>query len=293
MTRLAITGATGNLGRLVIAHLLEGGTAPSDIVAIVRDVDKAAPLATSGVQVRVADYTDPSALVTALTGVDRLLLISSSEVGQRALHHGNVISAALEAEVPYVAYTSVLRADESDLQLAGEHRTTEELLRASGIAFTLLRNGWYIENYEGTLGAALEHGALFGAGGDTKFAPATRDDFAAAAAAVLVGADHEGATYELGGDERVSLAELAEIIADVSGTEVVYTDLPEAEYAQVLEGAGLPAAFASILADSDAGLAKGHLDTTSGDLSRLIGRPTQSIRTALIAPIAQLELELA
>ncbi|MCW2955948.1 MAG: putative nucleoside-diphosphate-sugar epimerase [Thermoleophilia bacterium] len=293
MTRLAVTGATGQLGRLTIAHLLEAGTAPSDIVAIVRDVDKAASLATSGVQVRVADYTDPGSLATAFVGVDRLLLISSSEVGQRAMHHGNVIAAALEAKVPYIAYTSLLQADTSVLQLAAEHVQTEQLIRASGMAFTLLRNGWYIENYVPGLEATLQNGSLLGAAGEAMFAPAARNDFAAAAAAVLAGDGHEGAVYELGGDERLSLADLAATIADVSGDEIDYVDLPEAEFAHVLEGAGLPAPFAAILANSDTGIRMGHLDTASGDLSRLIGRATASVRSVLIAPIAQVALETA
>lgn len=271
---IAVTGATGHLGRLVVDALLERGVPPSEIVAAVRSPEKASDLAARGVQVRRADYTEPATLDAAFEGVDRLLLVSSSEVGQRVAHHRHVIEAARHAGVGFVAYTSLLRADTSPMRLAEEHRATEALIRASGIPFAFLRNGWYTENYTGTLAQTLAHGGMIGSAGEGRVSAAPRADYAEAAAAVLTGDGHEGQTYELGGDDAFTMAELADEIGRQSGTEVVYRDLPEDEYARTLAGFGLPEAAAAIFADADARLAEGHLSTDSGDLRRLLGRPT-------------------
>lgn len=289
MTRLAVTGATGQLGRIVIAQLLERGVEPTHITAVVRDAGKARDLEAVGVDVRIADYEDPSSLLAAFAGIDRLLLISSSEVGRRAAQHGNVISAALEAGVGFLAYTSILNADRATHAIAEEHQLTEQLLAASGLPHALLRNGWYVENYIGAIEAALATGVLNGAAGNGTFAPATRADYATAAAAVLAAeGEHAGATYELGGDDRITMSQLAAVVQEVSGEPVTYVDHDEQEYQQQLEQIGIPEAFAAMLASSDAGISRGELDTTSGDLARLIGRPTTTVRDALITPIAQL-----
>ena len=277
---IAVTGAVGHLGRLTITALRARGIAAGDIVAIVRDAAKAADLAADGVQVRVADYADAAALREALAGVDKLLLISGSEVGQRLPQHTNIIDAAKAGGVAFIAYTSILRAATSPLILAGEHKATEELLAASGIEHTLLRNGWYWENYESAVGTARETGALFGAAGTGRVAGAARKDYAEAAAAVLLADDAAGKVYELGGD-RLTYTELAEALSGVVGKPVVYKDLSREEYTQVLEGAGVPSQFAAVLADSDAGIAVGALDTDSGDLERLIGRPATPAAEAI------------
>ncbi len=271
---IAVTGATGHLGRLVLENLLERGMEPARIAALVRSPEKAEGLAALGVQVRRGDYSQPETLGPALQGVERLLLVSSSEVGRRAEQHRNVVGAARAAGVKLLAYTSILKADTSAMQLAAEHRATEEAIRASGLPFVFLRNGWYLENYTGNLASALEHGALLGSAGEGRVSAATRADFAAAAAAVLTGPGHENRAYELGGDQAFTLAELAGIVAEVSGRPVEYRDLPEEAYAGVLAGFGVPEAFARVLADSDRGIARGELFTDSGDLARLIGRPT-------------------
>ncbi|HET8993136.1 MAG TPA: SDR family oxidoreductase [Rhodococcus sp. (in: high G+C Gram-positive bacteria)] len=271
---IAVTGATGHLGRLTIAALQERGVDPGTIVAVVRDTAKAADLAAAGVQVRAADYADPDALREALAGVDKLLLISGSEVGQRLQQHTNIIEAAKAAGVGSIAYTSVLAADTTPLALAAEHKATEELLAESGIAHTLLRNGWYWENYESAVDTAKATGALFGAAGTGRVAGAARKDFADAAAVVLTTDGHDGATYELGGDQHLTYADIADVLSRIVGTEVTYKDLPQAEYATMLEGAGVPAPFARILADSDAGIAAGVLDTDRDDLRRLTGHPS-------------------
>jgi NAD(P)H dehydrogenase (quinone) len=282
---IVITGATGQLGRLVIQELLK--TAPaSDIVAAVRSPEKAADLAALGVQVRHADYTLPATLATAFEGASRLLLISSSEVGQRLPQHRAVIDAAKQAKVPLLAYTSILHADRSPLGLAMEHQATEALLRESGLPFVLLRNGWYTENYTGNVATAIAHGAVLGSARDGRIASAARADYAAAAAAVLVRDDQAGLIHELAGDEAFTLQQLAAEISRQSGKPVVYQDMPQAAYAAALESVGLPSGFAQLLADSDAGAAQGALFDDGHRLSQLIGRPTTPLADSVAAALA-------
>lgn len=276
---IAVTGATGHLGRLVIDHLRE--TVPaSEIVAVVRSPDKAADLQAEGVVVREGDYDRPETLGPALGGVERLLLVSASEVGQRARQHRAVIDAATEAGVGLIVYTSLLHADTSSLGLAEEHRQTEAMLAESGVPYVLLRNGWYTENYTGSIASAVQHGAVLGSAGGAQVAPASRADFAEAAAAVLTADDPAGRTYELAG-EPFTMAEYAAEVSRQSGTEVVYHDLPEAEYAAALEGAGLPGPVARMIAQSDAAARGGDLYDDSGDLARLLGRPPTPLADAV------------
>lgn len=273
---IAITGATGQLGQHVIESLLK--TVPaSQIVAIVRNPAKATALSQQGITVRQADYSDEAAFTTALQGIDKLLLISSSEVGQRAPQHRNVINAAKAAHVKFIAYTSLLHADTSPLGLTDEHIATEKMLAESGIAYALLRNGWYTENYLASAPAALEHGVFIGAAGEGKIASATRADYAAAAARVISEEGHAGKTYELAGDAGWTLSQLAAELAKQSGKKVVYQNLSEANFAAALKGFGLPAGLAEMLADSDVGASKGGLFDDSHTLSKLIGRPTTSL----------------
>lgn len=277
---IALTGATGQLGQFVVEELLKT-VAAKEIVAIVRNPAKAEALSKQGVLVRQADYGNQAALTQALAGVDKLLLISSSEVGQRALQHRNVINAAKTAGVKFIAYTSLLHADKSPLGLHVEHVETEKMLADSGIPYALLRNGWYSENYLVSAPAALAHGVFIGAAGDGKIASATRADYAAAAARVISEEGHEGKVYELAGDNGWTLTELAALLSKASGKNVVYQNLSEADFAAALKGAGLPEAFANLLADSDAGAAKGGLFDDSKTLSKLIGRPTTSIEKSV------------
>ncbi|CAK7014024.1 MAG: Quinone oxidoreductase 2 [Citrobacter freundii] len=277
---IAITGATGQLGQHVIESLLK--TVPaSQIVAIVRNPSKATALSQLGITVRQADYSDEAALTAALQGIDKLLLISSSEVGQRAPQHRNVINAAKAAQVKFIAYTSLLHADTSPLGLADEHVATEKMLSESGIAYALLRNGWYTENYLASAPAALEHGVFIGAAGEGKIASATRADYAAAAARVISEDGHAGKTYELAGDAGWTLSQLAAELAKQSGKKVVYQNLSEADFAAALKGVGLPAGLADMLADSDTGASKGGLFDDSHTLSKLIGRPTTSLANSV------------
>ena len=265
---IAITGATGQLGHYVIESLMK--TVPaSQIVAIVRNPAKAQALAAQGITVRQA--------TSALQGVEKLLLISSSEVGQRAPQHRNVINAAKTAGVKFIAYTSLLHADKSPLGLADEHIETEKMLADSGIVYTLLRNGWYTENYLASAPAALEHGVFIGAAGDGKIASATRADYAAAAARVISEAGHEGKVYELAGDSAWTLTQLAAELTKQSGKQVTYQNLSETDFAAALKSVGLPDGLADMLADSDVGASKGGLFDDSKTLSKLIGRPTTTL----------------
>lgn len=281
---IAITGASGQLGQLVVEELLNT-VAADQLVAIVRNPSKIQTLADRGVQVRAASYEDKAALVKALAGVEKLLLISSSEVGQRAVQHRNVIEAAKEAGVTLIAYTSLLHADSSPLGLADEHVATEKMLQESGIPFVLLRNGWYTENYLASVPPALEHGVFIGSTGDGKIASATRTDYAAAAAKVMTLENQAGKVYELAGDHGWTLAELTAELTKQSGKTVVYQNLPEEDFKAALLGAGLPEGLSALLANSDVGASKGGLFDDSRQLSTLIGRPTtplaESLRAAL------------
>ncbi|CAH5468087.1 SDR family oxidoreductase [Klebsiella oxytoca] len=277
---IAITGATGQLGQHVLENLLK--TVPAgQVVAIVRNPAKAESLSQRGIGVRQADYSDEAALTAALQGVDKLLLISSSEVGQRAVQHRNVINAAKAAGVKFIAYTSLLHADTSPLGLADEHIATEQMLADSGIAYALLRNGWYTENYLASAPPAIEHGVFIGAAGNGKIASATRADYAAAAARVIAEEGHAGKVYELAGDEAWTLSELAAELSKQSGKNVVYQNLSEADFAAALKGVGLPAGLADMLANSDTGASKGGLFDDSRTLSALIGRPTTTLADSI------------
>lgn len=278
---IVITGATGQLGRHVVEALLERNVPAGDIVATGRSVEKLADFAERGVTVQEMDYENPASVAAALKGAAKVLLISSSAVGQRVEQHRTVIEAAKAEGVELLAYTSIANADTTGMKLAAEHQATEELLKESGIPFVLLRNGWYLENYTEQLPGTLAQGAIAGSAGEGKVSAAARVDYAHAAAAVLVADDQAGKVYELGGDHAFTMGQLASEISDAAGREVTYKDLPASDYQQMLEGVGVPGAFAEILADSDLGIARGDLLVTSGDLQKLIGRPTTPLSEAV------------
>ncbi len=271
---VAITGANGQLGRLVIASL-KGKTAPAGVVALVRSLDKTVDL---GVQAREADYDLPATLDTALEGIDTVLLISSSEIGKRKAQHANVIAAAERQGVKRIVYTSLLHADTSPISLAEEHLATEADLKASpSAAFTILRNSWYTENYTGSVGAALAGGAFIGAAGNGRISSAARADYAEAAAVVLTSEGHSGQTYELAGDNAYTLSDLAAEITRQTGKAIPYRNLSEADYAAALTGFGLPEPLAHAIAGWDVGASEGGLFDDSRVLSGLIGRPTTPV----------------
>lgn len=275
--KIGVTGATGQLGRLVVEKLKQEVAADS-IVALVRNPAKAADL---GVEARAFDYTQPEILVASLKGIDKLLLISGNEIGQRLPQHKAVVEAAKQAGVKQITYTSILHADSSPLGLAGEHLGTEVAIKESGLTYTILRNGWYTENYTGSAKGAVGAGAFIGNAGDGKIASAARVDYAEAAAVVLAGEGHENKTYELAGDEAYTLTELAEEISRQTGKDIPYNNLTEAEYAGILKSFGLPDGLAEMLADSDTGASKGGLFDDSHVLSALIGRPTTPLAEVL------------
>jgi NAD(P)H dehydrogenase (quinone) len=281
---IVVTGATGQLGRLAIAALLKKVPAAS-VVAAVRNVEKAKDIAALGVQVRQADYNNPESWDSALKGADRVLLISSNEIGQRAKQHRVVVDAAKRAGIKLLAYTSVLRADTSVLGLAAEHKATEEAIRASGVPFVFLRNGWYTENYDSVVKSAPQVGSVYGCAGDGRISAAARADYADAAAVVLSADGHAGKVYELGGDTSFTLAELAAEIGRQVGKTIGYVNLGEPEYKNVLLGVGLPEPYAALLADSDTGISKGALYDESHQLSKLIGRKTTPVSVAVKAAL--------
>ncbi len=284
---IVVTGASGQLGHRVVNGLLDAGVPAGDIVAAVRTPEKAADLAARGVQVREADYDRPETLKSALAGADKVLLISGSEPGRRVAQHQAVVTAAQEAGASLLAYTSIPYADRSPLMLAAEHKATEEAIRASGLPFTFLRNGWYFENYGPSITNAAATGTLTGGAGEGRVSAGTRADYAAAAVAVLTGEGHGGQVYELGGDEAWTYADLAAAISAASGTPVTYQDLPREQNKAALLAAGLPEGYAEVLADSDEGIAAGHLEVRTGDLARLIGRPATTLSDAVTASLVQ------
>lgn len=275
--KIGITGATGHLGRLVVAKMKERAAA-DDLVALVRSPQKAADL---GIEAREADYDKPETLQRALQGIDTLLLISGSEVGKRARQHQHIIDAAKQNGVQRIVYTSVLHADNTSVSLATEHRATEQALKDSGIPHTFLRNGWYTENYTGSIPGALAGGAVIGSAGEGKISAATREDYADAAVAVLTSEGHEGKVYELAGDEAFTLKEYAAELSRQTGRDIPYKNLPEAEYAAALAGFGIPEDMAKAIAGWDVSVSKGDLFDDSRQLSKLIGRPTTPLTVAI------------
>ncbi|WP_027173828.1 SDR family oxidoreductase [Methylobacterium sp. 10] len=281
-----VTGTSGQLGRLVIAALLERVPA-STVAAGVRSLESEAAqgLRDRGVAVRVADYARPETLAEAFLGIERLLLISSSEIGQRVPQHGNVIAAAKAAGIGRLVYTSLLHADTSPINLAGEHRATEAAIAGSNLPATILRNGWYTENYTAAIPGALAGGAFLGSAGAGRIASAARADYAEAAALVLTGEGHEGRTYELAGDEAYTLADLAAELSRQTGRDIPYRDLPQAEYAALLTGFGLPDVLAEGLAAWDVDAAQGALFDEGRQLSTLLGRPTTPLSAGIAAAL--------
>ena len=270
--KIGITGATGQLGSIVVNKLKEN--AKNDIVALVRTPSK---IENSDIEVRAFDYSKIEGQIEALNGIDVLLLISSSEVGQREEQHKNVIDAAKEAGVGRIVYTSLLHVDTSSLSLAIEHKATEAYIVKSGLNYTFLRNGWYTENYAMSIPVIVQSGSIIGSAGEGKIASATRDDFAEAAAIVLTSEGHNNKIYELAGDQSYTLTDFAAEISKQTGADITYINLPEAEYVSALEKVGVPNGFAQLLANSDIGASKGDLFDDSKSLSQLLGRPTTSL----------------
>ncbi len=275
--KIGITGATGQLGKLVVEQL-KSKVGKDSIVALVRTPEKANEL---GVDIRSFDYNNPEGLTEQLKGIDRLLLISANEIGQRVRQHKNVIDAAKNAGIKWLVYTSLLHADSTTINLAGEHLETEKLLKDSGIDYTILRNGWYTENYTGSIEGAIAGGAFIGSAGSGKISSAARVDYAEAAAVVLSYESYKGKVFELAGDEAYTLSDLADEISKQTGKDIPYKNLPEAEYAKILESFNIPKEFSYAIANWDISVSKGDLFDDSKQLSKLIGKPTTSMKESV------------
>jgi len=280
--KIAITGATGQLGKLIIEALLKEIDA-SNIIALVRDENKAKDLENKGIELRPFDYDLPETLVPALQGVDKLLLISANEVGRRTPQHKAVVDAAIEAHVPYIAYTSLLRANTNLLALAKEHRETESLIQQSGLQYTFLRNNWYNENYISNIQQVVEHGVLYGSALDSKISSASRQDYAEAAAKILTSEGHEGKIYELAGSNSFTLNDLAAYVTQASAKSVVYQNISPEDYLAALVGLGLPDGSAQVIVDADVQALNGTLYSDSKDLENILGRKTTSIKDQIIS----------
>jgi NAD(P)H dehydrogenase (quinone) len=280
---ITVTGATGHLGRLAVGALLARGVAAGDVTAAVRHPERARDL---GVRAVHADYGDPASLAAAFAGTERLLFVSSNSLGSREVEHGNVVRAAADAGVGLVAYTSILHADTSGMLLAADHQFTERAIRAAGLPFVFLRNGWYLENYTGQLDGYLGAGVISGAAGEGRVSAAARADFAEAAAVVLSEDGHQGAVYELAGDASFTMPELAAELGRRAGKPVRYENLAVADYAARLAGFGLPEAVARVYADADGAVARGQLADDGGQLGKLIGRPTTPLADAIAAALS-------
>ncbi|MGW3035617.1 SDR family oxidoreductase [Streptomyces sp. NPDC001178] len=280
---IVVTGSTGHLGRHVVEQLLEKVPA-EQITAVVRDEAKGADFAARGVKLAVADYNAPETFDSVFSAGDKVLLISGNEFDKgRVGQHKVVIEAAKAAGVALLAYTSA--PGSLTAALVDDHRGTEEALLASGVPFTLLRNGWYHENYTENLAPVLEHNAVVAAAGEGRVSSASRADYAAAAVAVLTGEGHENKTYELGGDEAWSFAEYAAELSKATGKEIVYSPVSVEAYTGILTGAGLPGPLAAVFAGVDASIEKGELVVSTGDLSRLAGRPTTPLADAIAVAV--------
>jgi NAD(P)H dehydrogenase (quinone) len=284
MMKIGVTGATGQLGQIVIEKLKEE-TAAENIVALVRNPSKASKF---GVEVRAFDFNQPENLATVLNGIDKLLLISGSEIGKRVEQHSNVIEAAKQAGVKYLVYTSLLRTNNTTISLAGEHLETEKMIKASGLPYTFLRHGWYTENYTASIADVLKMEALYGSSGNGLISSATRADFAEGAVKVLTTEGHANKTYELAGDEAFTLSEFAIELSKQTGKDIPYVNIPVEEYEQALVKVGLPQPLAQFLAGSHVSTEKGDLFDSGHQLSELIGRPTTSLKDAISEALAEL-----
>lgn len=280
--KIGVTGATGQLGTLVIEELKKR-ISHDEIVALVRSPEKASKM---GVETRKFDYSNRDGLTDALKGIDRLLLISSNEIGQRAKQHLNVIEAAWKNGVKWIVYTSLLHADSSSLSLAPEHYATEKTIIESGIEYTILRNGWYTENYTNTIRGAVEGGAYIGSASNGRISSAARADYAEAAAVVITAVNHKGKIYELAGDESYTLHDLAAVISKQTGKKIPYKNLAEGEYIEALKSFDVPGPLAEAIAGWDISASNDDLYDNSRQLSLLIGRPTtplsETVSEALI-----------
>ncbi|MDF2724002.1 MAG: hypothetical protein K0Q59_3677 [Paenibacillus sp.] len=269
--KVLVTGATGKLGELVVEALLN--KLPAGQIAVsVRDPKKAERWTAAGVEVRYGDFDDEASLEKAFAGIDRLLIISTADFQHRLRQHTTAIRAAKKANVGFIAYTSAPNAADSKLILAHDHRETENVLKSSGVPYSILRNNWYLENEAGSFHAVLNGAPWAIASGSGRVGWATRRDYAEAAANVLAGPGHENTVYELSG-EPLTQEQLASIFAEAMNREVQVVHMDDEAYGKMLLEVGMPEAVVPVFVDVQRGIRSGELAIESGDLLRLLGRP--------------------
>ena len=274
---IVVTAASGHLGRLVVHDLLRRGIAPDHVVAGARSLPAVKDLTDAGVRTVVLDYDQPDTVEAAVSAGDTLVLISGNDLANRDRQHADVIAAARRAGAGHLVYTSGLRASDSPSPIAASHAATEDAVRTSGIPFTLLRNGWYTENYAHSVPAVRASGVLLSSVGDGRVASATRQDFAQAIAAVVTSEGHRGQTYELSGDVAWSYDDLAAALGEVLGRDVVHRALSPEQHLQALLDAGVFEPMAQMAVGVDVGICAGAFAFTNGDLTHLLGRPTTTL----------------
>jgi NAD(P)H dehydrogenase (quinone) len=271
---IVVTATSGHLGRLIVTDLLDRGIPATDIVAGARKPEAIADLADAGVRTTRIDYDDPATIEAAISTGDTFVLISGAFTPDRNRQHADAVAAATRAGAGHIVYTSGLRASESPSPIAASHAPTEDAVRASGLPFTILRNGWYTENYAANIPTARETGVLLASVSEGRVASASRRDFASAVGAVVTSEGHLGQTYELSGDVAWTYDDLAAALSEVLGRDVVHKPVSSAEHLEILKDAGVPEQFAEMGVAVDGAIAAGAFAYQNGDLARLLGRPT-------------------
>lgn len=277
---ILVTGASGQLGRLVLDNLLTSGkVSPADIIAATRDVTKLSDYAARGVTVRAADFDDPASLDAAFAGVGKVLIISTDalgEAGKRLAQHKAAVAAAKKAGVKHILYTSMPQPDDSLVTFAPDHLGTEEAIKATGIPYTILRDGWYAENLFMSLPHALQTGSWYTSTGNGKIAHITRADTAAALAGAILKAGNESNIYTLTGTKARTAEEIAAIVSAATGKPLKVVHVTDAQLSEGLKGAGLPEGFIPTIVSFDANTREGKIAAVTGDAQALSGRkPTE------------------
>ena len=292
MSKILVTGASGHLGRLVIKHLIDSQTIqPSDIVAGSRDPAKLADLQALGVEARRVDFDDQASLTAAFAGIDRLLIISTDELGmpgKRLTQHTAAVNAAKAAGVGRLLYTSMPQPDDSLITFSGDHLGTEMAIKASGLAYTLFRNGWYMENLFMSLPQALAGGTWYTSAGTGRIAHIAREDIARAIAAGLAHPAAESVTYTLTGETAYTTEEIAALVRDITGKPLAVVNLSDEQLSQGMAAAGVPAPFIPTFVSFDANTREGKIAMVSPDAETLSGVKRTSLKAFLEANRAAL-----
>lgn len=285
MSRILVTGATGQLGKEVIQQLISRGSSNS-IAALARDPEKVSDLKEKGVEIRIADYDSYESLVAAFQGVDKLYFVSGNDINNRLEQHKNVVKAAKEAKVGHIFYTSFTRKNEtSDSPIAflsESHIKTEQLIKESGISYTILKHTVYMEILPMFLGDKIaESGTIYLPAGSGRVSFLTRNDMALLAAALLDKDTTQSSEYEVAGSSTTSFTEIAEQLSTVFGKKIGYVSPSNQEYASTLTNAGVPAEYVGLMAGFAEGFKQGEFDVTSNLISEITGKTPTSVQEFL------------